>query len=97
MEKKLNKINYHKISNVLLIVSLALNAGQFLLYFQTKYNLDNPLVPSEKILLELMHTIAVKGMISLGLLSIGLIFYFYKKHQVTFGLLILNILFMLIY
>jgi hypothetical protein len=70
--------------------------GQFIIYFQTKYNLKNPLIPFERIIIDIMDLAAIKGIILTSLLIIGLIFYFYGKYLFTIivnGLIVLVFLF----
>jgi hypothetical protein len=89
-------INKKSISNILIVLTQLLILSQFLVYFQTKYNSDNPLLPREQIIFSVMDIAATKGTIASGLLTIGLVFYFYKKYMITIilnGLAILGFLF----
>jgi len=94
--KRRMTINKIKISNALIILSQFLIMGQFIIYFQTKYNLKNPLIPFERIIIDIMDLAAIKGIILTSLLIIGLIFYFYGKYLFTIivnGLIVLVFLF----
>jgi hypothetical protein len=77
------KIDKKRISNVMIILSQFLILEQFLTYFQTKYSVNNPLIPAQNIIIEIMDLAAAKGIVLSILLIAGLIFYFYKKYWVT--------------
>jgi hypothetical protein len=85
-----------KLAIALIVINLLRISTPFITYFQTKYQLDSPLIPKE-IVLDIIAPYMMIGFVSLIFTIAAFIFFIYSKFTFTTILCLLNLVFVQLY